>query len=315
MATSSGSRAQTAARNPFVAAADTPARPWRFDWSAMGCPCEVLVETADSALARRVAEFAMGEAARVDAKFSRYQKGSVVTGLHEQRGRPYRVDDETARLLEYGAALWRISDGAFDLTSGVLRHAWSFDNGRAEGYPEKIPSLLAQVGWQRVRWNPRTREIVLPEGMELDFGGIGKEYAVDRVADWAAANADCPVLVNFGGDLRAIGPAPANGRWVVGIDSPMAPGAAVRRIELRSGALATSGDAARFIEIDGKRYGHILDARTGWPPAGAPRSVTVLAETCSQAGSFSTLAMLRGSGAEDFLRAERVRYWLLGSGN
>jgi thiamine biosynthesis lipoprotein len=249
----------------------------------------------------------------VDEKFSRYKKGSVVSAIHERCGRPYRVDEETARLLDFGAALWRLSEGAFDLTSGVLRHAWSFDNGRAEARPERIPELLARVGWQRVQWNPRTREIVLPQGMELDFGGIGKEYAVDRVADWAAANADCPVLVNFGGDLRAVGPAPAGGRWVVGIDSPLASGAAVKRIELKSGAVATSGDAARYVEIDGVRFGHILDARTGWPPEGAPRSVTVVAETCSQAGSFSTLAMLLGSGAEEFLRAERVRYWLLAS--
>lgn len=277
----------------------------------MGCPCEVLVETADSALARRVAEFAMAEATRVDEKFSRYKKGSVVSAIHERRGRPYRVDEETARLLDYGAALWRISEGAFDLTSGVLRHAWSFDNGRAEAHPEKIPALLARVGWQRVGWEPRLRQITLPDGMELDFGGIGKEYAVDRVADWAVANAACPVLVNFGGDLRAVGPPPASGRWVVGIDSPMAARAAVRRIELRSGAVATSGDAARYVEIDGKRYGHILDARTGWPPAGAPRSVTVVADTCSQAGSYSTLAMLQGSGARAFLRRESLKHWVL----
>ena len=277
----------------------------------MGCPCEVLIETADPALARRVAEFAMAEAKRIDDKFSRYQKGSVLHSIHARQGGAYRVDEETARLLDYGAALWRISEGRFDLTSGVLRHAWSFDNGRAESHPEKISALLARVGWQRVQWNPRTREIVLPEGMELDLGGIGKEYAVDRVADWAAANADCPVLVNFGGDLRAVGPLPASGRWIVGIDSPLAPGAAVRRIELRSGALATSGDAARYIEIDGKRYGHILDARTGWPPVGAPRSVTVVADTCSQAGSYSTLAMLQGAGARAFLRRESVKHWIV----
>jgi len=277
----------------------------------MGCPCEVLIETADVVLARRVAEFAMGEAARVDAKFSRYQKGSVLSAIHERRGRPHRVDEETARLFDYGAALWRISEGAFDLTSGVLRHAWRFDNGRAEAHPEKVRALLARVGWFRVRWDPHTREMVLPDGMELDLGGIGKEYAVDRVADWAAAHADCPVLVNFGGDLRAVGPAPASGRWVVGIDSPLAAGAAVRKIELRSGAVATSGDAARYVEIDGRRYGHILDARTGWPPAGAPRSVTVVADTCSQAGSYSTLAMLQGARARSFLRRETVKHWVI----
>jgi len=277
----------------------------------MGCPCEVLVETDAAAVARCVAGSAMAEARRIDQKFSRYQKGSVIHAIHERHGGAFRVDEETARLLDYGAALWRISDGAFDLTSGVLRHAWSFDNGRVEGHPERIPSLLARVGWRRVGWNPRTREIVLPEGMELDLGGIGKEYAVDRVADWAAANVDCPVLVNFGGDLRAVGPPPAGGAWRVGIDSPGAAGRAIKRLELKSGALATSGDAARFIEIDGKRYGHILDARTGWPPKGGPRSVTVAAETCSQAGSYSTLAMLSGADARSFLKAENVKHWLV----
>jgi thiamine biosynthesis lipoprotein len=279
----------------------------------MGCPCEVLVETPDAVLARRVAERIMAEAAHVDSKFSRYRSDSVVAAIHASRDRACRVDEETARLLEYGATLWRLSEGRFDLTSGVLRHAWSFDNGRAQARPERIPELLRRVGWQRVRWDASRREILLPAGMELDLGGIGKEYAVDRAADWAAANADCPVLVNFGGDLRATGAKPAAGAWIVGIDSPLSPGAAVKRISLQAGALATSGDAARFVEIDGRRYGHILDARTGWPPDGAPRSVTVAAATCSQAGSYSTLAMLLGSGAEAFLRAEGVRHWLLGS--
>jgi thiamine biosynthesis lipoprotein len=147
--------------------------------------------------------------------------------------------------------------------------------------------------------------------MEIDFGGIGKEYAVDRVAEWIAVRSDIPVLVNFGGDLRCSGRPPRAGAWKVGIESIERAGAAVRRIELASGALATSGDAKRHIEIDGVRYGHIFDARTGWPARGAPRSITVAAETCSQAGSYSTLAMLQGKDAEAFLDAERVRYWCL----
>ncbi len=103
------------------------------------------------------------------------------------------------------------------------------------------------------------------------------------------------MLVNFGGDLRCTGAAPKAGAWQVGIESIENFGEAARRIELKSGALATSGDARRLIEIDGKRYGHIFDARTGWPAPGTPRSITVAAATCSQAGSYSTLAMLQGA--------------------
>jgi FAD:protein FMN transferase len=275
----------------------------------MGSPCEVLVETEDKDLASRLGIRARDEAQRIDRKFSRYRSDSLMQAINTGRGRPRRVDAETARLLDYGAALWRLSEGRFDLTSGLLRQAWIFDEGPVAAHPEKIPGLLERIGWQRVTWEAPM--LTLPEGMEIDFGGIGKEYAVDLVADWAATQAECPVLVNFGGDLRCTGRAPKSGAWRVGIESIAQAGEAARRIELKAGALATSGDAKRHIEIDGVRYGHIFDARTGWPARGAPRSITVAAPTCSQAGSYSTLAMLQGEGADAFLQSEGVRYWLL----
>lgn len=289
----------------------------------MASPCELLCETDDSDLAERLARFAASEAQRIERKFSRYREDSIVHAIHARRGNAIDVDDETARLLNFGEALWRISEGRFDLTSGVLRHAWRFGGGPATDATALMPAaspaaspdtarldeLLDRIGWQRVRWEHA--QLTLPEGMEIDFGGIGKEYAVDRVADWAASQTQAPVLVNFGGDLRCVGAAPANGAWQVGIESIAQFGEAVRRIELKSGALATSGDARRHIEIDGRRVGHVLDARTGWPAPGTPRSITVAADTCSQAGSYSTLAMLQGEGAEAFLEAEGVKYWCL----
>jgi thiamine biosynthesis lipoprotein len=275
----------------------------------MGSPCEVLVETEDKGLAQRLGLRARDEAQRIDRKFSRYRDDSLIQMINTSHGRPRRVDAETARLLDYGAALWKLSEGRFDLTSGALRQAWNFDEGPVAAHPEKIPGLLERIGWQRVTWQSPT--LTLPEGMEIDVGGIGKEYAVDLVADWAALQTDCPVLVNFGGDLRCTGRPPKGGAWRVGIESIEQAGEAARRIELKAGALATSGDAKRHIEIDGVRYGHIFDARTGWPARGAPRSITVAAPTCSQAGSYSTLAMLRGEGAEAFLEAEGVHHWIL----
>lgn len=275
----------------------------------MGGPCELLCETEDATLAYRLAEHAAAEARRIDLKFSRYQRGSIVHEILQRLGEPMTVDTETARLLDYGAALWRLSEGRFDLTSGVLRQAWNFDEGPVAADPARIPELLSRVGWQRVGWQAPV--LSLPVGMEIDFGGIGKEYAVDLVADWAAVAIAAPALVNFGGDLRCTGGPPASGAWLVGIESLDTARAPARRLELKSGALATSGDAKRHVEIDGVRYGHIFDARTGWPAPGAPRSVTVAADTCSQAGSYSTLAMLQGEGAEAFLDGEGVRYWIL----
>jgi thiamine biosynthesis lipoprotein len=151
----------------------------------------------------------------------------------------------------------------------------------------------------------------MPAGMELDFGGIGKEYAVDRVVTLIEQIEKAPVLVNFGGDLRTAGAPPSSGAWQVGIESLAATGKASNLIKLSTGALATSGDTRRFIEIDGQRYGHIIDARTGWPAPDSPRSITVAADTCSQAGTFTTLAMLQGERAEEFLKGEGVRHWCL----
>jgi thiamine biosynthesis lipoprotein len=284
-------------------------RLWRIEFSAMASPCEILCETEDLDFARALGAYAAAEARLIDEKFSRYKADSVVAAMLESRGRSITVDDETAKLLDYGEMLWRVSEGRFDLTSGILRHAWQFEEATQAPDPQRIPELMRYVGWQRLQWAPPV--LTLPAGMEVDFGGIGKEYAVDRVADWAARESGDPVLVNFGGDLRCTGAAPASGAWQVGIESLAKPGQPAKRIELTSGALATSGDARRAIVIDGKRYGHILDARTGWPAPGAPRSITVAAPTCSQAGSFSTLAMLHGADAEAFLRAENLRYWLL----
>jgi len=146
--------------------------------------------------------------------------------------------------------------------------------------------------------------------MEIDFGGIGKEYAVDRVLGLVTAAFDGAVLVNFGGDL-ATNRAPAAGPWRVGVERPGTDREAALLLELSQGALATSGDTHRFLVRDGVRYGHIMDVRTGWPVPEAPASVTVAAASCVEAGMLATLAMLQGAGAEAFLAEQGVRHWCL----
>lgn len=286
---------------------DTPG--WRGTFTAMANPCELLVETPDAMLARRLSEETAREALRIEHKFSRYRDDSVIHAINTSKGKPVEVDIETAQLLDYGQLLWKLSDGAFDLTSGVLRRIWKFGAAAQPPTPMQVSELLALIGWQRVQW--QAPFIALPVGMELDFGGIGKEYAVDRVADLLMKQVQTPMLINFGGDLRAIGPPPKNGAWRVGIESIIQKDRAQSVVQLRSGAMATSGDTRAFIEYDGKRYGHILDARTGWPAEHTPRSITVLADTCTQAGTYTTLAMLQGSYAETFLDNEGVKYWCL----
>jgi thiamine biosynthesis lipoprotein len=117
--------------------------------------------------------------------------------------------------------------------------------------------------------------------------------------------------VNFGGDLVATGEQRHPGGWQVGIEAPDHHNTAQRLIRLSSGALATSGDSRRCLVKDGVRYSHILDPLTGWPIKGAPRSITVAAETCTQAGMLATLAMLNGENAEEFLESQNLRFWSL----
>ena len=275
----------------------------------MVSPCEVLVDARQRRTALRLLEAAAAEAFRIERKFSRYRDDNIVHEIQHALGRPIQVDDETAALLDFADRCYRLSDGRFDVTSGVLRRVWRFDGSDRLPTPEAVTAIRPFIGWENVRWtNPI---LVVPEGMEIDFGGIGKEYAVDRVHTLLAATTDAAFLVNFGGDLRASCPRSGGPPWRVGVDDPRVAGVPVRIVELLRGALATSGDTRRFLERDGVRYSHILDPRTGWPVVGAPRSITVAAPTCTEAGMLATFAMLRGPEAEIFLDAEGVRHWCI----
>ncbi len=274
---------------------------------AMASPCEVLIDTEDrtrAATARRIAE---AEAQRIERAFSRYRTGNIVHRINQARGRPVTVDDETAHLLDYAAACHRMSEGMFDITSGALRRVWRFDGSDRVPDEDAVRQVLQFVGWHRVRWESRT--LTMPEGMEIDLGGIGKEYAVDRAAALVAAAVPEAFLVNFGGDLFASGPRRGGRPWVIGLDDPERTGeAAVYRIDLPEGGLATSGDARRYLMHHGRRLGHILDPRTGRPIENAPRSVTVVASTCLEAGTLSTLACLQGPRATAFLEDQGVPF-------
>jgi thiamine biosynthesis lipoprotein len=283
---------------------------WLGSFDAMASPCEVHVVTQEKTRARQLAERVAEEVWRIECKYSRYLAGNIVHAINSARGRAVRVDAETARLLDFAGTLFELSEGRFDISSGVLRRAWRFDGSDRVPTPEEVSALLPRVGWHRAQWNRSALTLRLEPGMEIDFGGVGKEYAVDRAAGLLESESE-PCLINLGGDLAATRPPEAGRPWRVGIEAIDTSGKPARVLELSHGALATSGDARRFLAKGDRRYGHVLDARTGWPVEGGPRSVTVAAATCTQAGTFSTLALLYGSHAEEFLRSQGVPYWTL----
>jgi len=275
----------------------------------MGGPCEVLAEIADEVTARKVVEAVAACAWRIELKFSRYRPDNIVARINASAGAPVEVDEETANLLDFAALIHRLSDGMFDITSGVLRRAWTFDGNDRIPTSAEIDALLPLVGWSKVQW--ASPVLTLRPGMQIDFGGIGKEYAVDQSIKLAALASDAAVLVNFGGDLAITRARDGNRPWRVGIEGIDASDPrASTLVDLAAGALATSGDTYRYVESERGRLSHILDPRNGRPVSGAPRSVTVAAPTCTNAGMLTTLAMLRGSEAETFLESEGVRHWV-----
>src|SRR5450631_872657 len=239
---------------------------FRFGFPAMASANELQIWAEAEADARRGADAAIADALRIEAKYSRYRDDSVVTRVNREAGlAAVPIDAETAALLRYADQCYRLSEGLFDITAGVLRRTWDFRRT-----PPLLPTdaaladAVSAIGWCDVEWSEHA--IRLPRGgMEIDFGGICKEYAADRMATLCLEHGLRHVLVNLGGDVRAAGPQHDGAPWSIGIRHPRRTGEVIATVELAGGALATSGDYERFFEIDDRRYCHLLNARTGWP--------------------------------------------------
>lgn len=277
-------------------------------FQAMGGPCELQLEAPSEPQAMAAFEAAEREVRRIEARYSRYRPESLLSCLNAQAGGDWLdCDDETLHLLDVAHHLHEDSGGLFDATSGILRRAWRFDGSREAPDDAELEPLLALVGWAGVQ--RRGREVRLARaGMELDFGGFGKEYAVDRVAAlWQQAGVKHG-LVNLSGDIRVWGGRPDGAPWQLGIQHPRRPGTLLASLPLKEGALATSGDYERyFIDSAGKRHCHILHPSTG-RPAYHWQSVSVVAPLALMAGGLSTAAMLMGDEARTWLGRQPVDF-------
>lgn len=279
-------------------------------FSAMGSPCEVKLYANSKGRARHLAGRVVDEVERLELKYSRYREDSYLSKINNvaRTGGSITVDPETAGLLDYVATCWQQSDGLFDVTSGLLRKAWQFKEEVLPD-PDGIKALLDRVGWHRLVWqNP---VLFFPQpGLELDLGGAVKEYAVDRVASLCWEAGIRHGLINLGGDIKVMGPHPDGSPWAIGIRHPRDPHGIARTVYLKRGAMASSGDYERCIVLDGRRYGHVLNPKTGWPVTRLA-SVSVVAEFCVVAGSASTIAMLMEDQGPQWLDSMGVtHYWV-----
>ena len=275
---------------------------FRTEFKAMGTLCEIQLFAPTQAAAKHAAQTAITDVRRLEARYSRYQADSFLSALNRVAavGGSIYVDAETASLLDYADTCHQQSDGLFDISSGILRRAWQFDQNTLPE-PSLIDALLSKVGWHKVQWRrPELRFTVA--GMELDFGGIVKEYAVDRAAAQCYGLGIRHGVINLGGDIKVIGPRADGSAWRIGIRHPNDKDALLDTLLLFEGALASSGDYERCITVQGVRYGHVLNPVTGWPVRHLA-AVSVVGDFCVVAGSASTIAMLKQEQGGKWLQA------------
>ncbi len=273
---------------------------YRFPFKALGSTCELQLYSINKRHADKVARLVKEDIFRIESRYSRYREDSVLSIINQaaSQGGSLTVDDETLALLNYADTCYQQSDGLFDITSGVLREVWDF---KSQNIPteQQIKAVLPRIGWEKISIENNILSFTIP-GMQLDFGGIGKEYAVDRAATVCLQQGIEYGLVDLGGDIKIIGPH-ANGKpWSVGIRHPRKSGQLMASIDVSKGALASSGDYERCIIINGERYSHILNPKTGWPVRGLS-AITVIAEQCVIAGSLTTICMLKQSQGKKWI--------------
>lgn len=269
-------------------------------FNAMGSPCEIRLYAKTKSRAEHLIHRAIRDVQRLEEKYSRYRADSLLSSINRiaAEGGTIEVDEETAGLLDYAAACFRESGGLFDVTSGLLRRVWNF---KEQQLPSEtaLRDVLQHVGWDKLQWQKPVLSFPHP-GQEIDLGGAVKEYAADRVVSlcWEAGIESG--LVNLGGDIKIIGPHPDGSPWRIGIQHPRNPDAQVKDLFLLRGGLASSGDYQRCMVIEGRRYGHILNPRTGWPTSYLV-SVSVIADYSIVAGSACTIAMLKERSGPEWL--------------
>ena len=265
-------------------------------FQAMGTQCRASFAAPSPQAGRNFTAQLLDWVAEFESTYSRFLPESVVSRINQNAGIAWvEIDPNTERLLALCAEMNFLTRGVFDPTALPLIQLWNW-----KAAPPVIPtadeikSTLQKVGWRKVQRRPGA--IFLPEpGMALDLGGIGKEYAVDMAIQLAVQSGVADVLIDFGQDLKVHGIPPGRPAWHIGLEDPLNPGKCWTGLAVLNAAVASSGDYFRRFELNGRRYGHILDPRTGYPVDNGCRAVSVIAPNCTIAGILSTAAFVLGA--------------------
>ena len=265
-------------------------------FQALGSDCLIRFSHSDRNGAVAFAKEAVGWIAEFETKYSRFRDDSIVSEINRAAGvSPVPIDAELESIFAICDDLHFMTDRIMDPSMLPLIELWDFRKREGGELPtdEEVAAAQRLVGWDKVE--RKSGEVYLPEaGMSLDFGGFGKEYAVDKVAAIAVGHGVDSCLVDLGRDLHVIGTPPRAPAWHVALEDPQSPGKPWSSLACLGGGVATSGDYRRFFESNGQRYGHIIDPRSGRPTHSEVLSVTVLANSCLEAGVLSTAAFIMG---------------------
>lgn len=268
----------------------------RVSFHAMGTACEIQYAVDDPERGRTFERAAISWVEAFEAKYSRFRPDSLISRINAAAGREWiAIDDETEQLFKLCDTLNFLTQGILDPTMLPLIRLWNFKAPNpVVPSPEEVTQARSLVGWKKLQ--RAAGKVCLPQPeMALDLGGFGKEYAVDVVAQIAVDHGIENVLVDFGHDLRAMGKPPERPAWHIGLENPMRPGEAAGSIGVTANrGVASSGDYIRQVTIGGRRYGHIIDPRTGWPVANGCVQATAIAASCLHAGVLSTTAFVLG---------------------
>jgi len=242
----------------------------------------------------RIAKAILDELKRLTVKFDPRNPRSIIHKINEANGDWVSVDEETFTLIKASIRFAQITDGAFDPTLGKLIELWGFDVMKPHlPTDDEIKETLKHSGYKNVLFDDKNMRVKLLNGIKLDLGGIAKGYALEKARQIAKSfDPDVTGFVEAGGDIRIIGPKFGREPWVVAIKDPRKE-EPMDFIYLLDGAVATSGDYERFFEMNGRRYHHILDPKTGYPARGT-WSATVIAEDAVTADALATAAFVLG---------------------
>lgn len=288
---------------------------------SMACTYTIVVYGKELAQLRQIVNDALDEVDRIDRLMSHYKKESQLSRVNQQAAYlPVEIDSELFDFLAECLRYSRQSDGAFDITVGPLMKAWGFFRGEGR-MPKKseLAAALSNVGYRKVILDKQEMTVRFEKaGVELDLGGIAKGYAVDRVVKLLRDRGIERALVSAGGStIYGLGSPPDSSGWEIQLQDPVDQRKFVGTINLNNRALSVSGSYEKFFEMNGVRYSHIMDPRTGMPVQGV-LSVLVITQTGTAGDAldnvFYVLGVENSGKLLESLADTEVRFFVPDSG-